>query len=85
MGAEIENGISPGKMCKVAARWVKHNYGQTSSVTEMMQSLHWRRLDQRRIDIKLSLMYKITPNLIAIPISDFLIPTRDLTKFVEKG
>ena len=43
-----------------AARWVKHDYRQTSSVTEMMQSLHWRRLDQRRIDNKLSLMYKIT-------------------------
>jgi len=42
----------------------------------MIQSLHWRRLDQRRIDNKLSLnlMYKITHNLIAIPISDFLIP-----------
>ena len=38
-----------------AAIWVKHDYGQTSSVTEMMQSLHWRRLDQRRIDNKLSL------------------------------
>jgi len=25
-----------------AARWVKHDYGQTSSVTAMMQSLHWR-------------------------------------------
>ena len=44
------------------------------SVTEMMQSLRWRRLDQLRIDNKLSLMYKITHNLIAIPISDFLIP-----------
>ena len=33
-----------------------------------------RRLDQRRIDNKLSRMYKITHNLIAIPISDFLIP-----------
>ena len=37
-----------------AARWVKHDHGQTSSVTEMMQSLHWRRLDQRTIDNKLS-------------------------------
>ena len=37
-----------------AGIWVKHDYGQTSSVTEMMQSLHWRRLDQRRIDNKLS-------------------------------
>ena len=56
------------------SRWVKHDYGQTSSVTEMMQSLHWCRLDQQRIDNKLSLMYKTTLNLIAIPISDFLIP-----------
>jgi len=39
-----------------AARWVKHDYGQTSSVTDMMQSLHWHRLDQRRIDNKLSLL-----------------------------
>ena len=55
---------------------VKNEYGQTSSVTDMIQSLHWRRLDQRRIDNKLSLslMYKITHNLIAIAISDFLIP-----------
>ena len=30
-----------------AVRWVNHDYGQTSSVTEMIQSLHWRRLDQR--------------------------------------
>ena len=53
---------------------VKHDYGQTSSVTEVMQSLHWRRLDQQRIDNKLSLMYKVTHTLITIPISDFLIP-----------
>jgi len=56
------------------ARWVKHDYGQTSSVTELMQFLHWRMPDQRRIDNTLSRMYKITHNLIAIPISDFLIP-----------
>jgi len=45
-----------------AVRWVKHDYGQISSVTQMIQSLHWRRLDQRRIDNKLSLMYKLTDN-----------------------
>ena len=40
-----------------------YDYGQTSSVTDIIQSLHWQRLDQRRIDIKLSLMYKITNTL----------------------
>jgi len=39
-----------------------------------MTNVHWRKLDQRRIDNKLSFMYKITHNLIAILISDFLIP-----------
>ena len=68
------NISKPETVQRRAARWVKHDYGQTSSVTEMMQSLHWRRLDQRRIDSNLSLMYKFTPNLVAIPISDFLIP-----------
>ena len=53
-----------------AARWVKLDYRQTSSVTDMMQSLHY----QQRIDKTLSLMYKINHNLIAIPISDFIIP-----------
>ena len=57
-----------------AARCVKHDYGQTFSVKEMRQSLQWGRLAQWRIDNKLSIMYKITHNLIAIPNSDFLIP-----------
>ena len=28
-----------------AARWIKHGYGQTSSVTDMVQFLHWHMLD----------------------------------------
>ena len=55
-----------------AARWTKHDYGRTSSVTEMLQSLHWRRLDQRRIDSRLSLCYKITNSLVAIPLEDYM-------------
>jgi hypothetical protein len=57
-----------------AARWAKHDYGQTSSFTEMLQSLKWRRLDLRRIDSRLILMYKITHNIIAIPVHDYPIP-----------
>ena len=57
-----------------SARWIKHDYGQTSSVTNMLQSLNLRRLDLRRIDSRLSLMYKISHNLVAIPLSEYLIP-----------
>ena len=31
-----------------AARWIKSDYGHTSSVTNMLKSLHSRRLDLRR-------------------------------------
>ena len=65
-----------------AARWIKTDYGRTSSVTEMLQSLHLRRLDLRRIDSRLSLFYKIHHNLVAIPIVDYLIP---YTRSVRQG
>ena len=57
-----------------SARWIKSDYGQTSSVTSMLNSLNLRQLDLRRIDSRLSLMYKITNNLVAIPIDEYLIP-----------
>ena len=50
------------------------DFGRTSSVTDMLHTLKWRRLDLRRIDSRLSLMYKITNQLVAIPIQDVLIP-----------
>ena len=57
-----------------AARWAMSDFGRTSSVTEMLYSLKWRRLDLRRIDSRLSLIYKITNELVAIPIEGYLIP-----------
>ena len=55
------------KVQRRAARWVKRDYSRTSSVTAMLQSLNWRRLDLRRIDNRLSVMYKITHDLVANP------------------
>ncbi len=55
-----------------AARWVKRDYNRTSSVTHMLSSLQWRRLDLRRIDQRLVMFYKITNSLIAIPIPDYI-------------
>ena len=56
-----------------AARWVTHDYQYTSSVSSMLQDLNWRTLDQRRIDSRLVLLYKVTYDLVAIPASDYLI------------
>ena len=48
-----------------AARWATHDYQRTSSVTQMIKDLNWRSLEQRRIDSRLILMYKITYDLVA--------------------
>ena len=55
-----------------AARWVKSDFGRTSSVTGMFQSLSWRRLDLRCIDSRLSFLYKVTNELVAVPIEGHL-------------
>ena len=49
-----------------AARWTSNNYSTYASVTEMLQSLDWRSLEQRRSDSRLCLFYKIIYGLIAI-------------------
>ena len=38
----------------------------------MLQDLNWRTLDQRRIDSRLVLLYKVKRDLVAIPTADFL-------------
>ena len=58
----------------MSARWVTPDYQRTSSVTQMIKDLNWRFLEQRRIDSRLTIMYKITYNLLATPAADYPIP-----------
>ena len=48
--------------------------GLLVTTTHMLQDLNWRTLEQWRIDSRLTLMYKITYDLVAIPAADYLIP-----------
>ena len=62
-----------------AARWATRDNRHTSSVTTMPQNLNWRTLDQRRIDSRLIMIYKVKYDLVAfdlvaIPASDYLTP-----------
>ena len=57
-----------------SARWATRDYQRTSSVTQMLKDLNWCTLEQRRIDSRLTLMYKITYDLVAIPAAGYLIP-----------
>ena len=50
-----------------AARFVKSDYSSYNSVTDMMTDLKWKPLQQRRREHRLTLLYKIINNLIAIP------------------
>ena len=59
-----------------AARWATRDYRYTSSVSSMLNNLNWRPLDQRCIDCRLVMLYKITYDLVAIPASDYLKPNR---------
>ena len=55
------------------AIWVTRDYRYTSSVSAMLQGLNWRTFDQRRIDSRLVLLYKVTYGLVAISAADYLV------------
>ena len=54
-----------------SARFVFSDYRRTSSPTEMIKTLGWDSLAERRWQAKAILMYKICNNLIDIPVSLF--------------
>ena len=51
-----------------AARWVTHDYSSYRSVTQMINTLGWRSLEQRRADARLLLFY----NLVEIPLPTYI-------------
>ena len=52
-----------------AARFVCNNYNRDSSVTQMLEQLHWRPLSERRKHHRLTLLSKTIKESIAIPTS----------------
>ena len=52
----------------------KNNAREEGCVTEMLQQLGWRSLLQRWVDISLVFLYKCVHGLVAVDISDDLIP-----------
>ena len=62
-----------------AARWTLNSYSTYASVTEMLQSLGWRSLEQGRSDSRLCLFYKIIYGLVAIDLPPYIVhPSRIL-------
>ena len=63
-----------------AARYVLRRYHNTSSVSDMLDHLQWPTLAQRRCCYRLTLLYKITYNLVAVPSSQYITPHQTSTR-----
>ena len=66
---------------RAAARYVLNEYGTTSNVTEMLNTLNWQTLESRRIKNSLILLYKTKYQLVVID-HFYLTETRNLNFFV---
>ena len=60
------------KVERRAARWVTHDYSSYSSVTQMINTLGWMSLEQRRADARLIMFYKIVHGLVEIPLPSYI-------------
>ena len=54
-----------------ATRWILSSYSPYQSVTELQQQLNLRTLEQRRVDAKVIMMFKIIHGLVAIPVPPY--------------
>ena len=54
-----------------AARWVKNNYSPYDSVSNMLDSLGWRSLENRCIDSRLVMFYRIIHGYVEIQIPTY--------------
>ena len=51
-----------------AARYVTRRYHNTSSVTNMRHHLEWQTLEHRRIATNLTMLYKISNNIVTLTV-----------------
>ena len=59
-----------------AALFVKGDFDRTSSVTSMLADLRWNTVQERTMQSKSIMLYRIVHNLVAIPATPSLIPAR---------
>ena len=65
-----------------SARFVTNRYRNRSSVGEMLETLDWKSLEDRRKEARLIMMFKIDSQLVAID-NQSLIPPRRLTRHMH--
>ena len=65
---------------RCAARFVCHDFGPHSSVTQMLSDLGWQQLKDRRKHIRLALLFKIIHDIISVPHQDLLLKAESRTR-----
>ena len=76
-GVENNDSYNLEMVQRQAARWALGRYQQLASVAEMLTELNWRTLEQRRVDARLTMLYRIFNNLVAVnPGYNMRSPTR---------
>lgn len=55
-------------------RFVNGDYNNTSSVTQKLETLHWKELQERRKRAKVIMFYRIVNHIIAFPPAQYLTP-----------
>ena len=68
------------KVQRRAAIYVTGRFHNTSSVTSMLDHLHWKPLETRRNIAKITMLYKISHNLVAINPDLYITPQQSHTR-----
>ena len=71
-GVENKGAYKVEMVQRRAARWTLKRYHNTSSVTDMLENLGWRTLEQRRVAAQLALLFKIYNELIPVDARKYL-------------
>ena len=66
LGVENNGAYRVEMVQRHASRWTLKRYHNTSSVTDMLDDLGWRTLEQRRANTRLALLFKIYNGLISV-------------------
>ena len=68
-----------------AACWTFGNFDNRASVTEMLNKLGWRTLEQRRADARLCLFYKIFYGLVAVPLPNYVQYNNKISRYCHQN
>ena len=72
LGVENNGAYRVEMVQRHASRWTLKRYHNTCSVTDMLDDLGWRTLEQRRANTRLALLFKIYNGLISVDAREYL-------------